>query len=277
MADHQPWADRLNDEVDAFFRLWRNRRWLAIIFVLVCLGVCVYFVIGWVQRGNKIDDLKSKNLAWKAENRELKRDLRQVEAENTSLRDTVAPLINQAVREFPGEEITEALKKIVARLESEDPLKKLIASASATVEISIESDKQINTHYADRGGYLAFAKGSDAILVCEADHSYARQTGKGEVIYRGVFHMPATDSAVGKPIKFLEDAEYLQISFLKIPKNSSVVSGKAIIVVNGSQRFEFPVPPQKMQEDLILVQGIEGFISSRRKHSTQPTDPADKQ
>ena len=29
MGEHIPWADRFSGEVDAFFRLWKNRRWLA--------------------------------------------------------------------------------------------------------------------------------------------------------------------------------------------------------------------------------------------------------
>lgn len=252
----KPWADRLNDEVDSFSRLWRSRRWLAITFILVCIGVCLVSVIGWVQRGNRIADLK-------AENQELKRDLRQAESEIKGLRETVAPLINQAVTKFPGEEINQAIKKIVAKLESEDPLKKPIASASSTVEIVIESDHDLNTHYMDSGGYLIFSNGAEEILTTSADNSYARQKGNGEVVYRGVFQMSATDSAVGKPIEFLQSAEYLQIHFEEISKNSSVVSGKAIFVVNGSQRFEFQVPPQRMQEDKILVKQISGFMTGR--------------
>ncbi len=73
--------------------------------------------------------------------------------------------------------------------------------------------------------------------------------------------MSATDSAVGKPIGFLESAEYLHIFFRQIPKNSSVVGGFAIVVVNGSQKFEFQVPPQQMENDKIFVRQISGFIS----------------
>ena len=230
MSD-KPWADRLNEEVESFSRLWHDRRWLAIIFILILIGVLIYSGIGWFQSRTKIDELESTISDLKTDNRELKRDLRQAESEVTSLRDVVAPLINQAVEEFPSKKIYDALKIIIDRLEKENPLKKPIASATSTVEIVIQSDQKINQHYMDSGGYLAFAKGTKTILTTSASNSWARQTGNGEVVYRGVFQMPATNSAVGKPIEFLESAEYLQILFYQIPKNSSVIIGKAIIVL----------------------------------------------
>ena len=72
--------------------------------------------------------------------------------------------------------------------------------------------------------------------------------------------MSADDSAVGKPVEFLQDAEYLQIAFATIPNGSTVLGGKAVVVLNGSQRFEFAIPPQKMQDFRIFVRRIQGFL-----------------
>ena len=51
MVEHITWADRISDEVDAFFRLWKKRRWLAIVLILVVLGFSVFTTIGWFKRG----------------------------------------------------------------------------------------------------------------------------------------------------------------------------------------------------------------------------------
>lgn len=98
MGEQTPLADRFSEEIDAFFRLWKNRRWLAIILILAVIGFSVFSSIGWFKRGTKVDTLT-------IENHELKRDLRQLESENKGLRETVAPLIARAAKEFPGEEI----------------------------------------------------------------------------------------------------------------------------------------------------------------------------
>ncbi len=256
MDDHKPWADRLNDEVEAFFRLWKNRRWLAVVFIVTVLAVCAFSIVGWVQRGNKINELESKNLEISSANKELKRDIRQLESENKSLRDTVAPLIARAAKEFPGEEINTSLKKIVDRLEKENPLRKPIASATATVQVTIKSDAKVNSHFMDRGGYVALIKGSDALLLASSHESWGTQTGKGEVVYRGVFTMPADAPAVGKPIEFLKGAEYLQTEFIKMPTNSLILNGKAIFVINDSVRLEFSIPQQQSDEKRVFVHNL---------------------
>jgi hypothetical protein len=253
MAEFKPWADRLKEEIDAFFRLWRERRWYAVILLVCLLGVGVYFVAGWVHRGSKIENLTS-------ENKELKRDIRQIESENKSLRETVAPLIARAAREFPGEEINTSLKKIIERLEKDNPLQKPISSATATIELTIKSDEQVDTHYMDSGGYIAFGKGSTALLKTGSHESWARQTGKGEVVYRSVFTMQADDVAVGRPIDFLKDADFLQVEFFQMPAASQVLSGKIIFVVNDSTRLEFLIPQQQSQAKKVFVRDLTGGL-----------------
>ena len=258
--NNKPIADRIQDELNAFFRLWREKRWLAILLIIILLIFVFYGIFSWRQRGNTIEDLKSENI-------ELKRDLRQLKAENKSLHETVAPLFHQAAKEFPGEEILESLKKIIARLEFENPIKKPIASAISTVEVKIKSDDEISTHFMGSGGYLAFCRGSDAVLITSSKESNAQQTGNNEVIYSADFKMDATDSVVGKKIEFLQESDYIQINFSAIPNNSIILEGTAIIVINGSLRFEFSIQPQKMQEDKIFIRNIKGFIErNQSKH-----------
>lgn len=256
MAEQKPYAERLKDEVDAFFALWRERRFLAIIFLLIVVGVSVYFLAAWIYRGRTIARLEKANTNLLSETRDLKRDIRQLESENKSLRDTVAPLIARAAKEFPGEEINTSLKKIVDRLENQNPLRQPIASATAKVILTVKSDDTVNMHYMSQGGYATFAQGKNALLKASSYESWGKQIGNGEVQYSGDFTMSADDSAVGKPIEFLKQAQYIQMEFTVMPGNSVVTGGKVIFVINGSIRLEFDIPKQPSDGQRVFIRDL---------------------
>jgi len=265
MAEHIPWAKRLNDEVDAFFDLWKSRRWLAVLFLIIVFVICVVSSVGWFQRGKKIDTLT-------ADNRDLKRDVRQLESENKGLRETVAPLLARAAKEFPGEEINVSLKKIVDQLKEQRPSLRPIAGATATVVLTIKSDENVSSHFMDRGGCAALATGSTALLQASSHESWGNQIGNSTVRYRGVFTMPADSTAVGKPIESLRQAKYIQTEFNMMPTNSLVTGGKVIFVVNDSIRLEFEVPEQRSDERRVFIRNLsEGMKPLVSNNEMQPT------
>lgn len=249
MAEHIPWADRISNEVDAFFNLWKKRRWLAIILIISILGFSIFSTVGWFRQGAQVNTLKS-------ENRDLLRDLRQIESENKGLRETVAPLIARAAKEFPGEEINTSLKKIVERLDQQNPLRQPIASCTATVTVYVRSDEQVNSHFMDQGGYVAIVRGPSALLQASSHESWGKQLGKGIVLYRGVFTMPADLMTVGKPILSLRDGQYLQIEFAMIPENCEVTEGRVIFILNDLTRLEFEIPEQNADGRRIFVRDL---------------------
>lgn len=124
------------------------------------------------------------------------------------------------------------------------PYRQPINSASATVELIVASDEQIDAHYMDRGGYLILAKDQEKLFEVYSDDSWAKQMGKGRVLYRGIFNMDANDPSAGKPVNQLAKAEYAQIFFHKIPKEKKVLSGKAVCTINNDIRFEIDIPEQ---------------------------------
>jgi hypothetical protein len=71
-------------------------------------------------------------------------------------------------------------------------------------------------------------------------------------LYRG--------SAVGKPVRSLRDAEYLQIKFNQLPRNSKIDGGLAVITINSAVRLEIPIPAQQMNDDKILVPELAAFL-----------------
>ena len=139
--------------------------------------------------------------------------------------------------------------------------KQLIRTASATVEVIISSKENVNANYMDQGGYLAFAKGQDALLVVSAITCLGKQIGSDKVLYRGVFELDATSEATRKQVIFLKDAEYLQIGFKPIPEKQQVLSGKAIVTINNNVRVEFTIPPQMMTKDFIVIPEINKYLN----------------
>jgi len=68
--------------------------------------------------------------------------------------------------------------------------------------------------------------------------------------------MPADSSAVGKPIQFLKQGQYLQIEFAKMPENSLVTEGKVIFVLNDLTRLAFDIPEQKSDARRVFVRDL---------------------
>jgi hypothetical protein len=147
------------------------------------------------------------------------------------------------------------------RLDYVAPYKQPIRTATATVEVTILSDKKVSTTYGTSGGYIAFCKGEEALLVMSSNQCMAWQTGKGKVIYRTVFNMDAVDSAVGKPIYYLKESEYAQINFRPMSKESKILEGKAICTFNNIVRIEITIPSQEIENGLIFASDLENVFS----------------
>lgn len=260
MGEHIPIADKVDAEITAFGKLWRKRRWLAVALVIglfVCLGWTLYS--NWVQ-GKQIDKLETANSR-------LESSLREAERENRGLRETVAPLLARAAREFPGEEINASLKKLLERLDADRPSNKPLASASVTVKVVIDSSTQENSHYTGdgSGGYAALGKGADALFVASANDSIVNSVGTNEVQYLGVFQMRADDKMVGKALHELAEAEYLQVEFQHMAENRNVRGGEAILVLNGGIRIAFDIPPQSSQGRRIFIRDVQNKLRNLLK------------
>lgn len=208
-------------------------------------------------------EIKSKN----DHINKLEQQISQRTAEIQRLETQLTPFKAIALEKYTGSE-QEALQKLAKKIEKLknqlNPLKKPIASATSHVEVTIKSDEQIDTLYWSEGGLLAFVKNNQPLLVTSATKSKARQNGKGEVIYKGDFQMQTDLSAIGKPIEILQSSDILIVKFAKIPENSKVVSGKAYAVINGNIRLEFEIPPQDMQDDIIVIHDIENAFKTKQ-------------
>jgi hypothetical protein len=151
------------------------------------------------------------------------------------------------------------------RLEAVAPYRQPIRTATSTVEVIILSNENVNSTFMDSGGYIAFGKREKPLIIMSSNQCIGKQTGKGKVIYRGVFNMDATDSAVGKPLYFLKEAEFAQVCFFPMPKESKVIEGKAICTFNSIVQIEITIPLQETKEGLIFAHNLESAFSEFRR------------
>jgi hypothetical protein len=241
-------AEKLGAEFDAFLKLWRKRRGLAIIMIMGLLGVAIWSVVTNRIQARQIDKLEAS--------------LRESERENRGLRETVAPLLARAAKEFPGEEINTSLKKVVERLDADRPGNRLLSSASASVEVVVDSRSEGSIRYANQGGYIALGKASEALLVASSGESTERPLGTNVVLLRSVFQMAPDDRNVGKPVWNITNAEYIQIEFAAMRRDRHILGGKATLILNSSLRLEFEIPPQTANGQLIIVPNVQGALRS---------------
>ncbi len=143
---------------------------------------------------------------------------------------------------------------------TENPLHKPILAASASVEVRIKSDWDFNGLVANMKAYLAFGKEDKSLLKASSIGYIASQTGKGEVIYKGDLVMEANDSAVGNPVSFLRDTEYIQIVLGGMPPDSNILGGNIICTINNSVRLESAIPPQKLANNKIFIRNLSKFL-----------------
>ena len=69
--------------------------------------------------------------------------------------------------------------------------------------------------------------------------------------------MSMTDSAAGKPAAVLADADYAQLTFVRLPNEYKLVRGKAICVLNNELRFEITFPPQNAKDGKVYVRNLQ--------------------
>lgn len=137
-----------------------------------------------------------------------------------------------------------------------------IKTVTATVEVTIESPENVNSHFMDSGGYLAFVKGEDLILGPSAHECTGKKIGNNEVQYRGIFNLDVNDPAFNKPVRYLRAADYIQINFSPMPKESKVLGGRAICIINGSIELNILIPPQETKDGNILIRDIRNIFSN---------------
>ncbi|MDD2702732.1 MAG: hypothetical protein PHC33_01825 [Candidatus Omnitrophica bacterium] len=254
-----------------WFQNLRAQAALISILCVITAGIIVWRDISELRLNNKKyeGEIKRKDEYLSALIQRLSRETTEIKRLETRF----APFRAIALEKYPGPE-QEALRKLADKLADvkipADLLKDPISFALAEVEVAVQSSQEVAAHYKSEGGFLGFVKDCRFLLVTLDTQSYANQNGKGEVVYKGVFLIQPGFSAVGEPVEILREADMVRIMFRKIPENSRVTGGKASVSVNGNIRFEFEIPPQKMQGENIIIREINS--RSKIKSIREPDD-----
>jgi len=144
------------------------------------------------------------------------------------------------------------------------PTAKPINSFEAKVEIVIASNDTRKARYMDVGGYLAFYRGSQPLLVASGHESQCAPAGENEYRISSLFKMDLNDSAVGKPVNVLSQAEYIQLEFPKLSNAYKLIRGNAKCVINGEVRIDMSFPPQDAKDQKVYLRNIDGVRQQLR-------------
>lgn len=230
------------NNIESLHKLSGALQWVAfaLIFLGLLSGVSKYFV-----------DQREKQLSRLAQSARDSLQVEQVQKFETTIKSLETDLSTSK------KEIVDLGKRTVPV----NLYKQLIRTATATVEVIISSNENVNSNFMDRGGYLAFAKSQEVLLVVSSTSCVGKQIGGDRVLYRGVFNLDATSDATQKPVLFLKEAEYVQIGFAPMPEKKQVLSGKAIVTINNAVRVELTVPPQLMTKDFVIVPEVGRYLT----------------
>jgi hypothetical protein len=159
-------------------------------------------------------------------------------------------------------------------------LEQPIASVRITVAVSIPADKSGASDYIGQGALVWLSKGDTALLSANTgDHN---SDGKGNISF--VAECNPDNTYMGRPIKRLTDAEYIQVGFAQsyVPMNSVVAGGKVTFVVNNQVTLNFTVPPQTLAMEhefgqmatLMFIRDLkEGLAPLRQAESVDQKSP----
>lgn len=146
--------------------------------------------------------------------------------------------------------------KYVALFPSTDPYKQPLQTGTATIAIITEPNSVPLMRLPT--GHLQFMKGQEILLHMNAsmDKVYEKVVDNRRA-YKATFELDQICKAVGKPIYNLTKTEFVKISLSVIPAKSKIVDGYAIFTFNGSATFTIFIPPQTMEDDVIIIQDIQ--------------------
>ena len=142
------------------------------------------------------------------------------------------------------------LKLLRSQIVKQDPFRARISTGIADLNVSVESDQDIDNYLADRGAILGFFKQGEQVLTMVSLDSWVKKVDDGIVLFSARVSMLSDDPAVNDPVSSLEDVDWMGVIFTSpfFPDNSIVTGGQVIITINSNVRFELDVPRQKAEK-----------------------------
>ncbi|TFB11234.1 hypothetical protein E3V36_01735 [Candidatus Marinimicrobia bacterium MT.SAG.2] len=147
------------------------------------------------------------------------------------------------------------------RIEASSPFRQQILSAMAKIDVVIDSDAKIDTHFMDGNTYFALGSNNDTMMVLESSDSYGKQNGNGQVVYTANVVMSPPKSLSGVIVLSLENVDLAQIFIRMLPEGSEVVGGTVTCTINSSVKLVFMIHPQISNQHLVFIRDFDEVFS----------------
>ena len=237
--------------MEFFTNIWKNIGSLhSLSGFLQWFSIILIFIGGFSQIAKQVVDRREKYLSDK------------ITTEKESLHSNQELVLKQKVTNLENDLGTKL--KVIEKLKEEakytDPYAQPIHSGSAKVVVTIQTSENIDSHFMDRGAYVAFGKGGQAIMVMNSIDSFGKSNGNNTATYNANVMLDANDVSIGKIVKTLKETEFVQLSFSSFPAKSIVLGGSVICTINGIVRLEVKIPPQQMSKDFIIANDLKGVF-----------------
>jgi hypothetical protein len=141
-------------------------------------------------------------------------------------------------------ELAEAQETIKKQNVDRDPLSSPIGSAKFTLLVNFKDKKEPKSNYFGTGAAVALGvDGKTVIAGGTADH-FSDGDGHSRVVFESPFDSPY----MGKPVRSLSEAKYLQIQFADgfVPVDTELGAGRVVLLINSQVTLTFDVPAQKV-------------------------------
>lgn len=144
-----------------------------------------------------------------------------------------------------------------------DPYKQLLRTGNANIEVIAEPSSVIGGMRSFAGlGSVSLLKKDDVIL--EMNAAAARQQlENNQVRFFARPELYLKDESINKPIYKIAEAEAAIVFFEKLPPKSKILTGEVVLTFNNSIYIVIPIPPQTMENDVIIIQDIQKYF---KKH-----------
>jgi len=155
--------------------------------------------------------------------------------------------------------------KLVSIFPITDPYKQPLQIGKADIDVTVEPNGEIG------GGLRSFA-GLGSILLVKDDNSILvemegvaarKQIENGQMVYWSKPELDIKDESVNKPICRLAEAERAVIWFERLPPKSKIIKGEVAFTFNSSVHLVIPIPPQTMENDVIIIQDVRKYFKKR--------------
>ena len=148
------------------------------------------------------------------------------------------------------------VRRYSRKIDANAPYEAAIASAKVTLSVVISSSVNVNSlgygldirFWIDGdSGPLLLAKGTECRTV---------QRGDDRVEYSATLDSETDDVCMGKIVRSLADGVTGRVRFRQIGQEE-VLEGEVVLLLNGSTRFDIPIPAQQLSDlGVISINGI---------------------